>query len=52
MMELSINYVKEILDTYSYNLDSEEELNYISQWMISDSGHAAKAVDRNVLYTF
>ena len=50
VMELSINYVEEILDTYSYNLDNEEELNYISEWVISNDGHAAKAVDRNVLY--
>lgn len=50
LMELSINKFELEFDDESYSLTKEEDLNYISEWIINDNGHVAKATDRHVLY--
>ena len=50
MNELSFTQTNLDDTAYSYDLLKEEDLNYISDWLINENGHIAKATDRNIAY--
>ena len=50
MNELSFTQTNLDDTEYSYDLLKEEDLNYISDWLINENGHIAKATDRNIAY--